>query len=71
MIFVSSEHLTIGTSFSEGTDHYTIEDMVKECRYVLSTYFEGGHSNSELKEIEPERWYLVTSKLNRFILRYK
>jgi hypothetical protein len=42
-------NLTIGTSLSEGTEEYGMKEMVYECEYLQSTYYEGGHSNNEFE----------------------
>ena len=77
------EHRTIGTSLSENTSGnpanennrlYTLRDMVAECDYVLSTYFEYGHCNEEMRRSEdPEErkvWKSEVGKLQRFIAHY-
>jgi len=46
------EHKTIGEPLSEGTENWTIADMVRECQYVLSTFFESGHCNEEMRRSE-------------------
>lgn len=75
MMSVCYEHSTIGTRFSEGTDEWNVRDMVAECDYVLSTYYEVGHCNEELRHSEEpdERkvWYSETGKLRRFIDAYE
>lgn len=43
------EHNTINTRFSENTDGWNLRDMVAECDYVLSCYYEDGHCNSEMR----------------------
>lgn len=65
------EHNTIGTSYSEDTDQWNIRDMVAEVDYILSTYYEWGHVNEELKEENPKLWHSETGKLKRFIDAYK
>lgn len=75
MMTVCYEHSTIGTNYSEGTEDWNIRDMVAECDYVLSTYYEVGHCNEELRhsEEQDERkvWYSETGKLSRFIKAYE
>lgn len=72
---IGYEHLTIGTIFSENTEKWNLRDMVAECDYVLSCYYEEGHCNAEMKNSEDERerkmWKSETGKLKRFIERYK
>lgn len=69
------EHNTIGTAFSEGTENWNLRDMVAECDYVLSCYYEGGHMNAELRysdePAERKMWASETGKLKRFIEAYK
>ena len=68
---IAYEHLTIGTQFSESTDNWNLRDMVAECDYVLSTYYESGHANAEMKHEDRKTWKSETSKLSRFINTYK
>ena len=65
------EYLTIGTAYSEDTENWELKDMVAECKYQLSTYYEPGHCNYELKEDAPETWRNETSRLKRFIKKYE
>lgn len=65
------EHNTIGTRLSEGTENWNLRDMVAECDYVLSTYYEWGHCNHDLKSEEPNEWKRETGYLRRFIKRYE
>jgi uncharacterized protein YjcR len=62
---------TIGTWLSESTDGWNIRDMVAECSYILSTYYEEGHTNHELKEYDHKMWVSQVGKLKRFIATYK
>lgn len=75
MMSLCYEHVTIGTQYSEGTESWNIRDLVAECDYVLSCYYEVGHCNEELRHSEDpnERklWYSETGKLRRFIDAYK
>lgn len=43
--------------------------MLKEAKYLLSTYFEWGHMNFELKDENPTEWRSQVAKLKRFIAR--
>lgn len=69
------EHCAIGTVLSEGTENWNLRDMVAECDYILSCYYEDGHCNCDLRysEDEEERkaWRSETGKLRRFIETYK
>lgn len=65
------EHLTIGTDYSENTENYGYQEMVEECEYLLSTYYEGGHVNEELRRDDNKLWCSHTAKLKRFIAKYK
>lgn len=68
---IGYEHCTIGTRFSESTEGWNIRDMVAECDYILSTYFECGHANEEMKRECYNTWKSETGKLQRFIKAYK
>ncbi len=69
------EYLTIGTNLSENTDGWNIRDMIAECDYTLSGYYEAGHINAEMRySDDPEErkmWKSETAKLIRFIEAYK
>lgn len=65
------EHNTIGTILSEGTENWNLRDMVAECDYVLSTYYEDGHYNCELKHDDYSQWRKEVEYLTRFIKRYE
>ena len=69
------EHNTIGQSLSEDTSEWNLRDMVAECDYELSTYYEVGHCNEEMRhsydEEERKMWRSEVSKLTRFIKRYE
>lgn len=74
MCNICREYLTIGTQFSTDTDNWTIRDMVAECDYQLSCYYEGGHSNADLRYGDAEerkQWRSETGKLIRFIKAYE
>ena len=64
------EHNTIGTDLSEGTANWNLRDMVAECDYTLSTYYEWGHCNEELRYEDRPRWESETNKLKRFIAHW-
>lgn len=65
------EHNTIGTELSESTDKWNLRDMVAECDYVLSTYYESGHVNGDMRYSDAKAWRSETGKLRRFIDRYE
>lgn len=65
------EHNTIGTEFSESTEGWNLRDMVAECDYVLSTYYESGHANADMKKEDYNVWRSETGKLKRFIEAYR
>lgn len=74
MFTIGYEHNTIGTSFSESTDGWNLRDMVAEVDYTLSTYFEDGHCNAEMRygdKDEKAMWRSETGKLKRFVKRYE
>ena len=72
---IGYEHNTINTHFSENTDGWNLRDMVAECDYVLSCYYEDGHCNEEMRySSDPEErkmWKSETGRLKRFIEAYK
>ena len=71
---IGYEYLTIGTNLSEGTANWNIRDMVAECSYLLSTYYDDCHANGELRysddESDRKAWASETGKLKRFIAAY-
>lgn len=74
MLDICREHLTIGTRFSEDTDGWNIRDLVAECDYQLSCYYEGGHSNADMRYGDAEErkaWRRETGRLKRFIKAYE
>lgn len=74
MSMLCYEHNTIGTRLSEDTENWNLRDMVAECDYVLSTYYEDGHCNGDMRySYEPEEraaWRRETGFLKRFIDRF-
>lgn len=68
MVDLGYEHNTIDTSLSEDTRGWNLRDMVAECDYVLSTFYEGGHCNKEMP-YSIKRNYI--RRLNSFIEKYK
>ncbi len=74
MMGACCEHVTIGTDYSENTDGWNIRDMVAECDYWLSCYYEGGNAREEMRrgdEDDRKAWRSDTGKLSRFIEAYK
>ena len=75
MDIAGREYKTIGTKHSEGTDNWNLRDMVSECAYVLSSYYEGGGCNGDKQySDDPEErkeWKSHTGKLERFIKAYE
>lgn len=70
MEILGYEHNTIGTSLSEDTEEWNLRDMVAECDYVLSTYYEDGHCNCSMRygnETCHNEWVYETGMLKRFI----
>lgn len=69
------EHNTIGEPLSENTSEWNLRDMVAECDYVLSTYYESGHCNEEMRHSYYEEgrktWRSDIGKLTRFIKAYE
>ena len=74
MYSVCYEYKTIGTGYSENTEQWNLRDMVAECDYILSTYYEQGHLNEEMRNSddanERKMWRSDTGKLRRFINHY-
>ena len=72
---IGYEHNQIGTRLSENTDNWNLRDMVAECDYALSCYYEEGHVNGDMRYSEdPEErkiWRSETGKLERFIKAYE
>lgn len=56
-------------ALEEFAEYKTNADILKEAKYLLSTYFEWGHVNETLKEEEPKIWRSDVAKLKRFIAR--
>lgn len=75
MYYLAREHNTIGEPLSEHTENWNLRDMVAECDYELSTYYEGGHMNEEMRRSDdPEErkiWRAEVGRLTRFIKRYE
>lgn len=68
------EWKTIGQPWSEGTENYGLEDMIREAKNLYDTYFEWCHSNCEMKNEDEtcrKAWYRETGMLKRFIETYK
>lgn len=74
MFDICIEHVTIGTNFSEDTDGWNIRDLVAECDYQLSCFYEDGHASADMRYGEPDErkfWRSATGKLERFIKAYE
>lgn len=72
---IGYEQNTINTRFSESTDGWNIRDMVAECDYKLSCYYEIGHANNDMRysnDLEERKmWRSDTGRLKRFIKTYE
>ena len=75
MGFLGYEHNQIDTLYSENTENWNLGDMVAECDYVLSTYYEYGHVNEALRHSqdleERKMWKSETCRVARFIKAYE
>lgn len=74
MMNIGYEHNTIGTCFSEDTDDWNLRDLVAEADYTLSTYYENGHVNADMRYGEPDErkmWRSETGRLKRFIEKFE
>ena len=74
MEVIGYEHNTIGTSLSEDTENWNLRDMVAEADYTLSTYYEDGHCNADMRygdDDEKKMWRSETGRLARFIKAYE
>lgn len=75
MMSLCYEHNTIGTEFSQNTENWNLRDMVAECDYVLSCYYEEGHVNCEMRHSKDKHermiWISETKMLKEFINNYK
>lgn len=75
MYSLGYEFNTIGQTLSEHTGEWNLRDMVAECDYVLSTYYEAGHSNEEMRHSydkeDRKMWRSDVGRLIRFIKRYE
>lgn len=60
---------------ADEADNLTVEQMVKECEYQLSGYYEDGNSLADMRYDEDPHvrnlWRSETEKLKRFIKRFK
>lgn len=57
-------------SIEDYNNYKTNDDILNEANYILSTYYELGHTNNEiLKEESPKKWRSDVAKLKRFIAR--
>ena len=69
MCYIGSDHI------ADNADYMTVEDMVKESKYQLETYYERGHSRGDMRYDDDPRvrkiWKSESEKLKRFINRYE
>lgn len=56
-------------SIEDYKNYRTNDDILNEAKYILSTYYELGHSNNEIKSESPKNWRSDVAKLKRFIAR--
>lgn len=56
-------------SIEDYKNYRTTADLLKEAKYLLSTYYEWGHVNCEIKDESPKVWRSDVAKLKRFIAR--
>ena len=72
---IGYEHNTIGTKYSESTENWNLRDMIAECDYTLSTYYEEGHCNNDMRYSDyaedRQMWILEVNRLESFIKAYK
>lgn len=61
------EHLTIGTMYSQGTEGWGKEEMIKEVKYQLSLYYQWGTSVGDMREDDPATWRKEVGRLKRFL----
>ena len=61
------EHLTIGTTYSQGTEGWGKEEMIKEVKYQLSLYYQWGTSAGDMREDDSATWRKEVNKLKRFL----
>lgn len=75
---ICHEHVTIGTSYSEGTENWNLRDLVSEMQYVLDLWNEPGslpwedaHDDSQPSH-KPwlKNWNNERARMMRFIQRY-
>lgn len=72
---IGYEHNTIGTKYSESTENWNLRDMIAECDYTLSTYYEEVHCNNDMRYSDyaedRQMWILEVNRLESFIKAYK
>lgn len=75
MYSLGYEHSSIKCTLSENTNEWNLRDMVAECDFILSTYYEVGHCNEEMRhsynDDERKMWRSDVGKLSRFIKAYE
>lgn len=62
---------TIGTEFSDGTDQWTLRDMVAEVDYIKNTFYERGHINNKMRTEDPKQWLRYADRLRYFVRKYR
>lgn len=70
MCELGCEHRTIGTSLSEGTEGWGMDEMLCSMMERRETFFECGHVNCDLKQDNPKEWRRLVNRIDRFINRF-
>lgn len=70
MTDIGKEYNTFGTKYSEETECWNLRDLVAECDYTLTLYYEDGTVYSEIRETDYKVWKSDTDRLKRFIKNY-
>lgn len=72
---IGAEHKTIGTALSEETESFSLKEMVEECEFWYSCYFEKGNVREAMRRSEYDdevsAWWSESRKLKRFIDKFK
>lgn len=64
------EYLTYGQRLSDGSVT-SLSDMIKEVRYLLSTFYEEGHVNGDMYHTNHSYWYKQCKRMNKFLSEYE
>ena len=59
---------TLQAYYDENFKPNCVEDLIKESKYQLSLYYEGGHSLNDLRYDDNKEWYRRISMLKRLIV---